>query len=125
MATAATAKLGGLAARFVKPATAAASDFVWTDTTYSSLQHKLKECGTKAGIVFLGFGWHTLRRTYATFRDMLDTAQMPAPALVRDMGHSNADMTSHYIRRDKDDVVAKLQELVFFCESFVQEKKPN
>jgi|SRR5215469_2640039 len=117
-------KLGTLAARFVKPAAVAATSFVWPDATYSMLQHRLVECGERAGIDFKGFGWHTLRRTYATFREMIGAAQVPSPELVRDMGHSNAAMTAHYVKRDQD-VVAKLQELVYFCESSVQVKKPN
>jgi hypothetical protein len=80
--------------------------------------------GIAANIAFIGLGWHTLRRTYATFRDMIGAAQVPSAELVRDMGHSNASMTAHYIRRDQD-VTAQLQELVYFSARSAEEEKPN
>jgi integrase len=67
----------------------------------------------KLGIEFKGFGWHTLRRTYATFRHLLGSAPRPSAELVRDMGHSNEAMTAHYIQADPD-VVDRLRDLVFF-----------
>jgi len=94
------------------------------DDTYSILKDTLRARGKNAGIVFKGFGWHTLRRTYATFRDMIGAPQAQSPELVRDMGHSSASMTAHYLQRDED-VTSRLQELVYFSGSFSEEVKPN
>ena len=105
--------LGNLAERFVRTGDAGASDLVWPNMSYSSLQHQLTWRASKLGITFQGFGWHTLRRTYATFRHLLGAASRPSADLVRDMGHSNETMTTHYIQAEHD-VVDKLREMVFF-----------
>ena len=106
-------RLGELVKRFVKPSTAGAADLIWPDVTYWSLQRQLTGRAEKLGIEFQGFGWHTLRRTYATFRYLLGVSTAPQTDLVRAMGHANEEMTAHYIQADHD-VVDRLRDLVFF-----------
>lgn len=106
--------LGDIADRFVKPLKAKAADLIWPDVSYSGLQHQLTWRASKLGIEFKGFGWHTLRRTYATFRHLLGAAPEPSIALVKAMGHTNADMTAHYIQVEPD-VVDRMREMVFFA----------
>lgn len=106
-------RLGELSKRFAGPANASATDLIWPNVSYSSLQHQMTWRAAKLGIEFKGFGWHTLRRTYATFRHLLGSAPRPSAELVRDMGHSNEAMTAHYIQADPD-VVDRLRDLVFF-----------
>ena len=113
--------LGTLAARFCKPLQAAATDLVWPGETYSRLLHQMQYRAAKLGIAFKGFGFHTLRRTYATFRHLLGSDPRPQAALVAAMGHANAEMTDHYIQADVD-VVDKLRDLVFF--SGITREKP-
>ena len=81
--------------------------------TLSRLLHQMQYRAAKQGIAFKGFGFHTLRRTYATFRHLLGADQRPHAALVAAMGHANAEMADHYIQADVD-VVDKLRDLVFF-----------
>lgn len=114
--------LGALAARFVRPASAKPTDLVWPAETYSRVLHQMQYRAAKQGIAFKGFGFHTLRRTYATFRHLLGADSRPQAGLVAAMGHSNADMTDHYIQADVD-VVDRLRDLVFF--SGVSREKPS
>jgi integrase len=108
-----TVPVGYLAKRFVRPPGADQASLIWPDLTYCALQDRLKYRADKLGITFKGFGWHTLRRTYATFRHLLGTGA-PSADLVRDMGHSDQGMTAHYIQGEKADVVDRLRDLVFF-----------
>jgi integrase len=112
--------LGGLTDRFIRPAHAGAADLIWPGVSYSGLQHQLTWRASKLGITFQGFGWHTLRRTYATFRHLLGASSEPSRALVAAMGHTNGGMTALYIREEQD-VVDKLRDLVFFS-GVVREK---
>lgn len=105
--------LGALTQRFVKPLEVKSTDLVWPGETYSRLLHQMQYRAAKQGIAFKGFGFHTLRRTYATFRHLLGADQRPHAALVAAMGHANADMTDHYIQADVD-VVDRLRDMVFF-----------
>jgi len=114
--------LGALAARFRKPPQAKTADLVWPHTTYLSLLEQMQAGAGKVGIAFKGFGFHTLRRTYATFRHLLGADPRPQAALVAAMGHATADMTAHYIQADVD-VVDRLQDLVYF--SGVSREKPS
>lgn len=106
-------RLGELAKRFIRPANAGANDLIWPDVSCSSLQHQMTWRAAKLGIEFKGFGWHTLRRTYATIRHLVETSPAPSADLVRDMGHTNERMTAHYIQEDHD-IVDRLRDLVFF-----------
>jgi integrase len=110
--------LGELTKRFLQPGRA--TDLIWPGVSYSGLQHQLTWRAGKIGITFQGFGWHTLRRTYATFRHLLETSREPSRAFVADMGHANEEMTTHYIQADHD-VVDKLREMVFFS-GIIREK---
>ena len=105
--------LGNLTARFARPVNAGTADLIWPGASYSGLQHQLTWRAGKLGITFQGFGWHTLRRTYATFRHLLGTAAEPSRALVAAMGHAHEGMTTHYIQAEHD-VVDRLRDLVFF-----------
>jgi integrase len=105
--------LGQLTARFARPRDASVTDIIWPGVSYSALQHQLTWRASKLGITFQGFGWHTLRRTYATFRHLLGTAPEPSPALVAAMGHAHGGMTTHYIQAEHD-IVDRLRDLVFF-----------
>ena len=106
--------LGPLATKLVRPIGAKDCDLIWPDENYFGLQKKFRRLAKKAGIQFRGFGFHTLRRTYASWRDELGLSGRPDENLVRDMGHSNTAMTEHYIQKTKTGIVERLQHLVFF-----------
>jgi integrase len=106
--------LGPLATKLVRPAGAKDSCLIWPDENYFGLQKKFRRLAKAAGIQFRGFGFHTLRRTYASWRDELGLSGRPDENLVRDMGHSNTAMTEHYIRKTRTGIVERLQNLVFF-----------
>jgi integrase len=106
--------LGPLASKLIRPESARDSDLIWPDEDYFCLQKKLKDRAKDIGIEFVGFGFHTLRRTHATWRDDVGLSSKPDESLVRDMGHANASMTEHYIQRPRTGVVEKLQNLVYF-----------
>jgi integrase len=106
--------LGPLTTKLVRPSSAKDADLIWPNEDYFSLQKKFRRRAKTAGIVFPGFGFHTLRRTYASWRDELGLATRPDENLVRDMGHSNTAMTEHYIQKTRTGIVERLQNLVFF-----------
>lgn len=111
--------LGPLTAKLKRPAGAKDSDLIWPDAHYMTLQKRLRGVARKVGIEFKGFGFHTLRRTYASWRDELGLATRPDQALVQDMGHGSAAMTAHYVRGTPGGVVERLQNLVYFSETTV------
>lgn len=76
----------------VKPLDAKDSDRVFDVERTSNFG--LTWAGKRAGLTFRGFGWHTLRRTYATLMD-----QHGAQGLEDSMGHTKHSMTERYIRR--------------------------
>ena len=107
--------IGALSVRLVRPGEAQDSDLIWPRETYIGLLEDFKKTAKALGIDYKGFGFHSLRRTYATLRKSLEGAA-PSDALVRDMGHSSATMTEWYITRDQSGTVSRLQEMVFFSE---------
>jgi integrase len=115
--------LGALAQPFVRPTNAGVNDLIWPDVSYSGLQHQMTWRAAKLGIEFKSIRWHTLRRTYATFRHLMGASPAPSADLVRDMGHTNEGMTAHYIQADRDGV-DKLRDLVFFS-GIVRGKQPK
>jgi len=106
--------LGPLATKLIRPNGAKDSDLIWPNEDYFHLQDKLRCRAKQAGVEFRGFGFHTLRRTYASWRDELGLTSRPDESLVRDMGHSSTGMTAHYIRGTKTGIVERLQNLVYF-----------
>ena len=106
--------LGPLVKRFVRPDGANPCDLIWPDASYFALQKKLRRVGKQVGIDFPGFGFHTLRRTHATWRDDLRLSSRPDEALVRDMGHADSRTTALYITGTKTGVVERLQNHVYF-----------
>jgi integrase len=106
--------LGPLAAKLIRPQVAKDVDLIWPDAHYMTLQKRLRTVAKKVGIEFQGFGFHTLRRTHASWRDELGLSSKPNQDLVRDMGHGSAAMTAHYVQGTKTGVVERLQNLVFF-----------
>jgi integrase len=106
--------LGPLAAKLVRPPGAKDADLIWPEAHYMTLQKRLRTVAKKAAIEFAGFGFHTLRRTYASWRDELRLTAEPDQDLVRDMGHGSAGMTAHYVRGTAAGVVERLQNLVYF-----------
>jgi integrase len=106
--------LGPLAAKLPRPPGSKDADLIWQDAHYMTLQKRLRSLAKKVGIEFKGFGFHTLRRTYASWRDELGLSSKPNQDLVRDMGHGSAGMTAHYVRGNKTGVVETLQNLVYF-----------
>lgn len=107
--------LGPLVKKLVQPADANDADLIWPGEDYFSLQQKFRNLAKKAGIEFTGFGFHTLRRTYASWRDELGLATKPDAGLVRDMGHSSGGMTKKYITSRRTGVVEQLHNLVYFA----------
>lgn len=57
----------------------------------SGFRKKFRRLAKTVGIEFRGFGFHTLRRTYASWRGELGLTSRPDESLVRDMGHSNQE----------------------------------
>jgi integrase len=106
--------LGPLATKLMRPNSAKDSDLIWPNEDYFGLQKKFRRRAKTVGIEFRGFGFHTLRRTYASWRDELGLTSRPDESLVRDMGHSSTGMTAHYIRGTKTGIVERLQNLVYF-----------
>jgi integrase len=80
----------------------------------AALQKRLSRVAGHVGIQFKGFGFHSLRRSYASWRDELRISSRPEAGLVKDMGHADSRMTEHYVRGVKTGVVEQLQDLVFF-----------
>jgi integrase len=103
--------------RFERPADVDGADLVWADAMYSDLQRQLKRAAKQTGIDFPSFGFHTLRRTYATWRTMLGLSLRADEASVKAMGHASADMTAHYIQGKQTGMVEKLQNWVSFAEN--------
>jgi integrase len=108
-------EIGDLARRFERPADVGGTDLVWPDAIYGELQRQLKRAAKATGIDFPGFGFHTLRRTYATWRTMLGLSLRADEATVKAMGHASADMTAHYIQGKQTGMVEKLQNWVSFA----------
>jgi integrase len=106
--------IGPLQDKLQRPAGAKDGDLVWPAVHYMTLQKHLRTVAAKVGIEFTGFGFHTLRRTYASWRDELGLPSKPQQDLVRDMGHGSAGMTAHYVQGTKAGVVETLQNLVYF-----------
>jgi integrase len=100
-----------LADRFQRPEAAKDADLIWPDEMYHSLQGKLIVRAKRAGIEFPGFGFHTLRRTYATLRMMLGFIA-PPKELQRDMGHASEAMTARYIRQSEAGLVERMRNLI-------------
>jgi integrase len=100
--------MGQLANRFQKPVDASDSDLIWPSEDYFVLQHRIRRRAPTLGIEFKGFGFHTLRRTYASLRYLIGPTATPGATLVRDMGHASEGMTLHYIRLDHDGIVEHL-----------------
>lgn len=117
--------LGTLIAKFVRPAGAKDADLVFTADTSHALQQRLRECAKKVGIAFLGFGFHTLRRTYATLRIEMAGSGPADHGMAAVMGHTSTAMTEHYVRRNDADVPNRLMELVNFSGLSRDEVKPN
>jgi integrase len=92
--------LGPLATKLVWPG-AKDSDLIWPNENYFGLQKKFRRLAKKASIEFRRFGFHTLRRTYASWRDELGLSGRPDENLVRDVSHSNTAMNEHYIQKAK------------------------
>ena len=106
--------LGPLATKMVRPVNIKDSELIWPDEDYFGLQKKFRRLAKTAGIQFRGFGFHTLRRTYASWRDELRLNAAPDQGLVRDMGHGSAGMTARYVQSNGAGVVERLQNLVYF-----------
>jgi integrase len=119
-----TFELGPLTKRFIQPSEAQDGDLIWPEEDQRALQHRLARRAHAVGLYFKGFGFHTLRRTYATLRDSLG-ARKPDAALVAAMGHTTGSMTEHYIDRNDTGVVEKLIELVNFSGVSREDCKPN
>ncbi len=98
-------ELGFLTDRFRRPDGVSDAALVFPDVTYGQVRDELRRRAKDAGIEFKGFGFHTLRRTYATARTV--TASFDQD-LSRDMGHSSDAMTQRYIRAGSP--VERLQE---------------
>lgn len=103
--------IGFLAERFKRPDAAKDKDLIWPEEIYYCLQAKLVLRAKRAGIEFPGFGFHTLRRTYATLRVVIGY-MAPPKELVRDMGHASGTMTARYIRQNESDLVERLRNLI-------------
>ena len=79
--------IGPLSTRFLKPADAVDGDLIWPGEDYFVLQDRMRPAGReKLGIEFKGFGFHTLRRTYASFRYLIGATTAPDAGLVREHG---------------------------------------
>jgi integrase len=108
--------LGPLVSKLARPKGAKDGDLIWANAYYTTLQKRLRTLAKRVGIEFVGFGFHTLRRTYASWRDELRLAAAPDQGLVRDMGHGSAGMTARYVQSNASGVVERLQNLVYFIE---------
>ena len=67
--------------------------YLWPDQDYLSMQRALKEIAVALGFDFKGFGWHTLRSSFATLMD-----QQGAERVQETLGHAAARTTDIYIR---------------------------
>jgi integrase len=115
--------LGSLVTRFVRPAKAKDDELIWNES-YRAYQGRLRHRAETLGVYFKGLGFHTLRRTYATLRDGLG-ARKPDAVMVAAMGHANASMTEHYIRRADAGMTDRIMEVVNFSGISREFGKPN
>lgn len=76
----------------VRPAHAKETDTIWS-ISYQSIKHRFSELGKMAGLEWFGFGFHTLRHTYATLMEATGVA------LKDSMGHATESMSQAYVSR--------------------------
>jgi integrase len=111
-----TVPLGPLAEELesVIPADADPDYRVFGEIDYDGAQKGLRRAAERAGIYFPGFGWHTLRRTYATLSEQ--AARGDLAELVKRMGHASEKMTRRYVRptaKRQAEIAETLQNAVF------------